>query len=347
MIARYLLFFSALSFAQDLDFPVGIGAVGFGYRQYLPTTHGFDDEGKTYPLNSVLNRDLNAQTLLDGAGGEPMKNLANELLKWGGGERREGDLLDDLELGRLEADVKSSVNVSLLTFVMGIFNNYTAYILFPFIDASVDVDIQVVGENKANQILPRLSGYAYDELSEGLERASKLSGNDIVDGITSLGYEDPRSWSYKGLGDIVFGGYYNMAYSLLDRPQKFTLSTSLSIPTGPYDDPNHLADISLSNGYYLLHNQLSTKLEIFDSIYITPFAGLGFGLPTTVKKRVPEADEQFVAQERLANVRLEPGMDYNYGIEPSYKLGWFTFLYEIGAQTPHEGPLQRLSTWKL
>lgn len=318
------------SLGQALNLPKGIGIYGYGYRHYEPQTHKYNNEGSLEPLGAPFSKEFKGRNLLDGAGGADLKRLANELRKFDGNSNSPDSLLNSIDLGTLNADVTGKISAQAFALGYGVTDYLTLFTSIPWVEASVDTSLSFSGPNNAQFIKQRLGDVAFDELKTGLDTASAISAEEISDSITGLGYADPSHWEYSGLGDIDVGSILSYVKPIRRRMTAVqTLKTTLTLPTGYYEDPGILTDVSIGRGYYLLTNQYLQTLQ-FGNFWAQGDVAFGYGLPTKKQKRVPEEDEALVDQEREVEVTLQPGSDIGYGGTVGYAPGWLRFAYRLG-----------------
>jgi len=328
------LLFAPHASAQKDSLPKGIGAYTFGYRYFDKQTHKYDEDGQLQALGAPFSKEFSGQNLLDGAGGEQLKKLANELKKFDGNSTSDDSLLNTLNLGTLNIDVQAEITGQAIGLGYGFLNNFSGFLVVPWAEVSVDADITFGGDNNAAEIKSRLGDLAFDELKSGLDTAQNVNAQQIIDGITDLGYEDPRHWEHQGLGDVQFGTIFSGSNRVTRRNSTVqTLKTTVTVPTGYYEDPDILTDVSLSKGYYLLTNTYSQKLVFGRLFYIGADGTIGLGAPNTVSKRVPEENESLVNPDRTESVTLTPGADIGYGGFAGLKLGMFKSRYYLGAKS--------------
>ncbi len=320
--------------AQADNLPKGIGAYTLGYRYFDSQTHKYDENGELQTLGAPFSKDFSGQNLLTGAGGDDLKKLANELKKFDGNSTSGDSLLNTINLGTLKVDVEAEITGQAFGIGYGIREYLSGFLLVPWTEVTVDADIQFSGQNNAAEIKSRLGDLAFDELKSGLDKAENVNAQQIVDGITDLGYEDPRHWEHQGLGDIQFGTILSGSSRVTRRNTTIqTLKTTVTIPTGYYDDPNVLTDVSLGKGYYVLTNTYSQKLVFGKTFYMGADATLGYGLPNTVSKRVPEEEESLVSPDRTEDVTLTPGADIGYGGMMGLNMNFFKTKYYLGVKS--------------
>lgn len=311
--------------------PQGIGIYGLGIRRYMPTTEHYNANGQKEKLGAPFSQDFTGENLLDGAGGSDLQDLAQQLKKFDANNSSADSLLNTLKLGKLDLDVKGQVDVKGFGLGYGFSKYITGFVLVPWVTASTDVKVNYVNNNNVDLIRQRVGDLAFEDLKSGFDRAANISSQTIVDSITTLGYKELDHWEYQGLGDIYTGGMFSTQVRLArDLKMIHTIRSTLLIPTGYYDDPDILNDISVGRGYYVFANEYLPSLVFADQFQVGGAIAYGYGLPTQVEKRVPENNEGLVASDRKENVHLTPGSDLGYSATVGYVPFFVKPRYTIG-----------------
>lgn len=322
---------SGLSWAQGV-LPKGIGAYSLGLRQYMNQKNHFDDSGSRKSLASDFERNFDGQNLLNGGGGDELKKLADQLARFDGDSSTPGSLLNTLELGSLGGKVEGKVTAYAFGVGYGFSKDLSFFGMIPYVDAQVESTIEFKNANNVAEIRARLGETAFDELKSGLNRAEQINTQMIVDSITDMGYQNPNeSWSYRGVGDIELGAVFSRAIpSRSARSGYWKVKSSVTLPTGYYDDPDVLNDISVGTGYIQSKNQASVEFSFLNQVVGGGHASLNLGLPTTVEKRVSENGEALVDQSRKTSTTMTPGMETDGFIYGGVMRGIATLTYGIG-----------------
>jgi hypothetical protein len=302
------------AFAQGV-LPQGIGIFKAGHRYMINPSRTFDDTGKECSLGDVYSKNFSGPEMLKGTFGEDLKQLATWINKYDSGAR--GGLLDRLTLGKLSMDVKTKLQISLAGLGLGVTNWLTVYAGAPYINVDVDASLGFSGENTALQIKNELGDLIPTELEEGLERAKNVNVNDILNSFSTNGYSTNFRWKKQTWGDTKVGVFLDpLGYQgKKSANHELTLNLELSIPTGYLGKPEILVDTDLGRGYYQVYGEISDKHTISYPFFLSYLSATALGVPAKRKLRVPIDDSAFPAANRLAEVTIHPGIDYDFRLE--------------------------------
>jgi len=319
------------AFAQLL--PRGLGAVYLNGREYNSNTPYYDATGGSSTLSERFDMDFKGDFLGTGEAGTDLKKLYDNIKSYDNTRGFSGgSLADQLELGSQRADVKTSLSARVIGFGYGYSDKWTFLLGLPIMSASVDADINVYGNNNALAIKNKLGDAAFDELKNGLDEASRVNKSTILDKIQNdYRYKDIRHWEYTGLGDVLVGGRTGWDFANKSGPgYSLLLTTYLSLPTGPQYDPDALAQVPLSRGYYAVDVTTDHKLQ-WQYFNLGSEVGGALALPHKTERRVPEGQEVLVSADRKVKVAWAPGPETwvsAYGgigtgaYQSRYKIGW-------------------------
>lgn len=307
----FLIFYSLnndFGTAQE-TLPKGVGLIQLGYRKIVDQEVYYNEFGDKLTLGSKLDKDFSGKNILQGAGGPLLKRLAEELRKLDIQDPTQSQtVVNQLNLGSLRGDIVGQVSARIVGIGYGITDYLTFFAGIPYVDARVTADMQLVGQNTAQQVLDYLRNAAYDELKDGLRKAAQLNINQIKQSILDNGYQDISSWEHSGWGDLRIGLRTGFS-TYLARPVRFGLglATTLEVPTGYKDDPDILTDVPTSKGYYALTFTGEPRLKFFNIVTLGLNGNYTKGFSTSVEKRVPEAEETITSADRKATVLISPG----------------------------------------
>ena len=298
---------SGIASAQGL-LPEGIVAWQAGYRSYKSQQNAFDSNFQLRPIGADYTMRFDNDMLLSGKGGKDLQRLATVLQSVGDPSETA------LDLGVLQQHVSAEISATIIGFAYGASKDMTVFVGAPWTTALVNNRIEFSGLNNAQAILDKLGNIAFDELRQGLERASLLDVATIRNSIESEAYGPIDKWQHSGLGDIQLGVKTAFNIELSDGiPVAFEYSPALTLPTGHGDDPDLINDIGLGKGYISVVQSLSERVQL------TPYFSAGldqmyaYNMDARVKRRVPEGTESIVAADRKTNVLHNPGDDYELG----------------------------------
>lgn len=332
--------------AQGADLlPQGIGAVQFGYRGFMPQTHTYNAQGKRELLGEPLSNQFNGKNLLEGKGGADLKRLAQELQKFDSFSQSPDSMINKLDLGKMEGDVRASVSAKFFGAAYGLTRRINLFFAAPYVEARVDTELSFSGVNNAQQIKNELGAVAFDELKVGLDRASAINTAQIKQSIESFGYAPLEHWEYKGFGDMMLGSQFG-GQMVMNRTMNYhyALQTTLHLPTGYTDDPDILTDVAIGKGYYGFENKFTPRVEMFNRMSLGGWASYRYNLPASVDRRVPEGEEALVDISRKYNVDLMPGGDYSLGFDSRFRYHSAVAAYRLGYKAHqrdvYDGPVE-------
>jgi hypothetical protein len=325
----------ALSFpalAQDL-LPEGVGLYQFGYRGFATQTSSYNANGNKVPLGTRFDKSFTGQRMLNGDGGPDLQHLATELKKYDGDNNSSSPLLDELNLGQLSGEIKADVKTQFLALAFGLNKHFTLFMAVPWIEAHVSTKLSMTGSNNAATIKAQLGDLAYDELKAGLDKASQISEDQIQENIANLGYSSIDEWSHKGFGDLQLGVKTGDKWRL-NRKTSYSLglTTTFVLPTGYYENPDVLTDVSLGQGYMSLGATIDQRLVFLQNLLLGARTTYVKSLPSQVKKRVPEAREDLVAADRKKTVHLNAGDNTDAAGLLGFVNDWLESTYALGVK---------------
>jgi hypothetical protein len=337
LVFTVLIFVAEIAHAQDETLPKGVGLYQFGYRSFAAQTDKFDQNGNKVSLGQPFNQEFSGANLQRGAGGAELKRLADELARFDSNSNTDQSLLNQLNLGRMEGQVKANIDAKVLALAFGATNRWTLFTGIPFVKASVDTDISFTpGANGAPLIKQRLGELAFDELKSGLDQAAAINANTIKQSIEAKGYAPIEHWEYSGLGDIQAGAVWGLKSRLArGLGSIFSYRMTTNIPTGYEEQPDILTDVDIGTGSFGFKNELTEKVILFQTVWVGAAGRYGYNFSTTKTKRLPEAEEGVVSQDRTTKVTFLPGADMGADGMLGLALGVIKARYTFGV-TNHE-----------
>jgi hypothetical protein len=331
---RICLFFGIFFFQETISFaqvlPKGVGAYTFGYRQFLSPPELYDANSELISVGDRFNISFKAADMASGKAGSDLKKLYDEMRRFDS-ENANQSIADQADFGALTGNVNVDLKARFLGVGYGITEEWTGYLGIPFVSATVETSLNYGGRNNAKELKDRLGGLAYQELQDGLDKASTLSADSFREAIeVTNAYEPLDKWSYSGLGDVFFGA---RRYLNGERKQGRRLALGLmgqvDLPTGGADDPNVLTDVPIGKGYAAVTFSGDGHVT-YDFYRMGVITTTVLGVPTKVKRRVPEGDDSLVPRERLTNVDWSPGPDLNVTGYGTYGNALLRGTYSIG-----------------
>lgn len=313
-VGRHLTWFFSVAViagparAQSL-LPEGIVAWQTGYRVYRSQENAFDANFQLRPIGANYTMNFDNDMLLSGKAGKDLQKLAGVL-------QTVGDPAETkLDLGTLRQNVSAEFSAAVLGFAYGAGKDLTLFAGVPWTRAEVRNSIEFTGRNNALDVLERLGGFAFDELREGLERASRLDAATIRNSIESEGYGPIDYWQYSGIGDVLIGARTATSLELYQGGLiSVEYSPVVSLPTGHADDPDLINDVALGKGYVSIAQTLVERIQIVPSLRAGLDQTYAYNLDARVQRRVPEENESVIGADRKTNVLFDPGDDIETGV---------------------------------
>jgi hypothetical protein len=316
--------------AQSSMLPKGIGLYQFGYRQIPALDSKFGPGADVISLGADFDLNFAGPAILGKDYGKDLQRLGTVLKEYEGGAAGPGTLLGDLDLGRLDGDVVAKVDAKIFALGFGVHERLMLFAGIPYITASVKTELSFSGGNNALQILERLGNASFDELREGLTKASRLSIADIEQNIADNGYQPVDEWTHSGVGDLRLGAKTGLTEKLSGGINySLDLTTALDLPTGYVERPDVLTDINFGKSYTSL-TILAENTFTLNPLLVGFDATLGLNFNTELEKRLPETNESTIAKERTTKVTLNPGDDLDWGASLAVNFWWLTPKYRVG-----------------
>lgn len=319
-------------FAQDQVLPKGIGIYQLGHRDYSPQTEKFDSSGNAQSIGDRFNKTLDGRSLLKGEGGADLKRLAT-LLNDYSGQSTQNNLVDTLSLGRVEGSVEGQTKVDFLAIGYGLHDRLSLFVSIPYVRASTDTQLEMVGGNNAAYIRTQLGEAAFSEVQAGLAQASAISASQVKASIEAKGYAPLEHWSYDGVGDIRVGAVGDIKKGMIGTLKAEILGRSnLSIPTGYVEDPDVLTDVNIGKSYYSVEMTTIERIRHPTGLFASADQSYFTNFSSDRQMRVPESDEALPAAERKTGVRFQPGNDTEFGATTGITYQWIRSSYRFAAQ---------------
>jgi hypothetical protein len=324
------LAFASESQAQTGTLPKGIGLYQFGYRVVPKVDTKYGPDGASLPLGEDFDMNFSGPALLGKDYGKDLQRLATVLKEYEGGAAGPGSLLGDLALGRLNGDVVANVNAKIFALGFGVSDSWTLFVGIPWITAEVTTELSFSGDNNALQILERLGEAAFDELRDGLQRASRVSLAEIEQNLAVNGFQPVDRWSHSGMGDLRLGAKTSIAEKLASASTwSLDVTTTLDLPTGYVERPDILTDINFGKSWASLA-VMAENTFLLSWLLLGVDATWALNFNASHKKRLPEGDELTVSAERTKEVRVNPGDDIDLGSSVGANVWWLTPRYRLG-----------------
>lgn len=229
--------------------------------------------------------------------------------------------VDQLSLGTLEFDSQIQARYNAFVLARGVTKNLTLAVGAPIVTLQGSVGVRAGGKNT---FAPVCNNMTLDQssvnttLSEGCSRTQSA---DLIaeyrKALSTNGYQEPTTVNQTVVGDLQLAGVYQY---YLDRQWSLYNQTTLTLPTGPADDPSNFLDVPV-------FHQTQLKLEFKQDFRVTPKWTLGsmvgylWRVPDRADKRVPSSsDEMLPPASRQERVFRDLGDSYLLGASMGYSL---------------------------
>ncbi len=320
-------------FSQSELLPQGVGIFQYGYRSYTLQVAEFNEKGNLVSLGDRFNKELKGEKLLEDQG--DLGRLAKEIAQFDNNAVGEGSLVRMLDLGTLQGQVESNISAQIFGLAYGVLPYFTFFMGFPYISANVKTKIELSGNNTALQVKDRLGELGFEELNDGLIRASRLSTETIKNSFIEKGYAPIDYWEEKNYGDLRMGGRSGFDVNSNDGDYLFgtTVASYFSIPTGYQENPDILTDVSFGSGYSSFNLGLLPKMTLMGFFSVGVEGNYGLNFPAQLQKRVPEEDEETVDASRKTKVTMTPGNDWDVNSQLGASISFIEAGYKFGKKT--------------
>jgi hypothetical protein len=306
----------------------GIGAYQFGYRSYDVIGDKFGSSRDIESLGSPFSKSFDTEGMLKGDPSSELYQLANEISRYG-----DPALSESLTLGSLAADIEARSRAQILGLAYGLGRGWMVQIGYPIVDVSIKTKLSLTGENNAQSIAQSLGELAYDELQTGLAKASALSVNMIEENIKGLGYQDIKEWKYHGPADTVIRGEWTAPRRLWGRATYGGKGTiELSLPTGHFDDPDALTDVSVGRGTERLRLNWANRLNLRRGYFLRSGVDVAYSVPFQRRMRVSPTANPLVDRSNIKKVGFYPGSESGLLVGSGWKGFWWSFDYSVHSQ---------------
>lgn len=322
------VFGTGSAFAQYASvMPEGVLALIGAQRSLAPQETFWDAAGQNNSMSQKTKLRFDGAHLLKGEGGEDLRTLADELYKYDPSQA----LLNRLDLGTLNVGARAESQAQIFGLALGLTKNISLFAVAPLVTVDVKTSFQLTGSNNALAIRDELGGVAFDELRDGLEKAANLKERDIKASIEAAQYRGVDSWRYRNLGDAIAGFVFNVPFvgELGLWPELSMIGEAyLSIPTGHFDQPDILADVSIGAGTWGLGFALTPSFG-WQNYSLQLENSLVAYLPHQKQMRIPEGDETIIPISRKTNTQITPGIDWMTTAVFASKFDWFQPQYRL------------------
>ncbi len=177
---------------------------------------------------------------------------------------------DALSLGEFEIDAYAEVEVNAFAFGYGITNIWTAYVVVPYFNAVVNMNIIRTQDNNNKQVQKILNTKPNNTTATALVNGITNSLPDVTGGVVQsvvvnyFGYQPLGRWEGKGIGDVEL----NNVIKLYDDGTKgMAMMLGVVAPTGRRDNPDIIQDFSFGDGQWDAYLEYGAGIKIPNSSF--------------------------------------------------------------------------------
>lgn len=227
---------------------------------------------------------------------------------------------DRLNLGTLKIEADPTVRYEAGVFAHGITENFTLVAVVPVVHYQVNASVYQTGGN-----VREIVGALPEDLRNQVSRFQVNLVEQFNSRMSAAGYSSFGSRTDTYVGDSQILSFYRYHES---RFWSGVVKTSLTLPTGPKDNPDDLLDLPFFGqtaiGVHFLQDLKPWPHWIFGA-----YAGHTIKIPDRIVKRVPETEnEPIPAADRKEEVVRDLGDVTTGGVNTRYLL---TDSWEVGA----------------
>jgi opacity protein-like surface antigen len=334
LLVRFLIVLVGLVVAMTTAFamdstqtlPAKVNSPSFRMGSVSNVGQRFNDKGELLTLNDLKSVEFNVRTLSQL---EPQVNqLVSALNSFGTASDRYGDRLS---LGVLKIDVEPQVSYFAPVHAWGINEFWTIGFGVPVITYKAKFSLRQEGSN-LEEYRRQFEGRVSPELDSAFARLSVSLPEATQSQLEQKGYERLGDRNKTFIGDIPVVSIYRFYDN--DR-WVFAHRGTLSLPTGPKDNPDDLMDMG-GFGLLSLSNEVLSTYKFGKSWDFNARGGIKYVLPDQVEKRVPRDNGDMLPdsdrKERVTRYTSPTGLA---GASANYKFNreWSTGLgYEFSAK---------------
>jgi len=205
---------------------------------------------------------------------------------------------DALQLGEYEIDAYAKVNVQGIGAAFGLTDRLTAYTVFPYYKAQVNLNMVRTKGNNNQQVqqIVQASGNSsnatvVDGIMNGITNILPDASGGVIQSVmvNHFGYQPVGNWEGQGMGDLEVG----MIYRLTDKPDKGLAATlAFALPTGKTDDPDIIQDIPFGDGQFDVIGEFGGGARLWSSNFsFDSFVRYTYQVPASKTLRIPDSEE--------------------------------------------------------
>jgi hypothetical protein len=200
--------------------------------------------------------------------------------------------------GYSTGDVKTSADVKVPVFAIGVNDRFTLAVAIPIVRVQVRADS---GFNKSADGQRFIDTICRENPAECESAVSKI--NDPVNQkLRNLGYAPIQSETFTGIGDVQVVGKYLLSEKPLNR---LAVKTTVLLPTGQEADPDRALDVPLGEGRWGLGAGavFDQKLPFNKDTRWNLNGGATMLLPGKVERRLPYSETDPLSEDKTTVLR--------------------------------------------
>ena len=264
----------ALSFNAPDILPENVRLVALRQGVITEVDQKFSPSGRLQSLSQLSRISFDFERL---SGIQPeilrLESILNSFGNFGLGSK--------IHLGQIEIGLDPTINYSVPTFGYGITERWTLGLGFPVINYKNNVRLKRSAGNI--QELNQLYRGFDSELDQALDELNVDIANEFRSYLKQKGYRPIRNIDKTYLGDIQIASLYGFNLEALIEG---LATTTLTLPTGPKDDPDDILDLGLF-GETSIEQEVILSYKAGNGVSLRGGASYRFMIPDKLEIRVP------------------------------------------------------------
>ena len=278
----------------------------------------YDNNGDLLSLDDLKSVEFNVKTL------SQIEPQVHELVKALNSFGSPGDNYGDkLNLGVMRVSVSPKIDYTAPIHAWGLTENWTFGFGVPVIHYTNEIQIRQDGSNLA-AYRKQFEGRISPELDRAFDRLSLDIPAAVHSELEAKGYRPLDKRDQTFIGDIQLVSLYKM-------PEKgrasFIHRGTMSLPTGPKDNPDDLMDLNVF-GETSVTNELLAAYKLGGRLDLGGRAGIKIMIPDKLEKRVPKDENDLLPDAsqkevvtRYGGETAILGTSANYHLNASWMTG--------------------------
>lgn len=307
----FLFCFGFLSVGQAMDsvsvLPRGIRSPSFRFGVIGSLDQKYSSDGNLMYLEDLNAVEFDAKALVKV---QPRVQQLVDLLNQFGRQ----ELGNKLSMGVLRPHIEPEVRYFAPLFAYGLTNKVTVALGLPIVTYKNHIGLTQYGSN-INEIYNQVANLS-STLDDAFRQLTRSLVSSVNDELSSKGYKPLVDRNETFIGDLQIASIYRF-YDSLDW--SVGLKTFLSLPTGPKDDPDDLADVG-AFGETSIEPQIISVYHATKSWDLAAKASYRWTAPDRLVQRVPvNAEDSLPGLDRKENVYRDTGDVVSLGSSTTVK----------------------------